>query len=161
MCYLIVSKNKYDNFLKVYNENELIFFEDEIIDPPFDVKECIINNIPIDIIDLSVLVKGEAEEWANFYNKERWEEIFWIMGYNITNKEKIITLEDIVLSGNNKVILFYIQNVLFLIEKFEKGFYFGRFYDLCLIYEKKALKNEKNKIFIEVMRNYKENWLIV
>lgn len=161
----IISSNKNDNNVKIYDNNELIFYnEEESISNIIYYDEFIINNkmnnINLKVVNLEDLIENESHEWINFYNKDSWENIFWLLGYEIYNEKNNHRMEDIV-NNKDEIVLFYIQNVFFIFKIFGKGEKIKRFKDLCDYYENNILNKENNMLFLSIIKKCKDEWKII
>lgn len=161
----IISSSKNDNNVKIYDNNELIFYEEEKnISNIIYYDEFIINNkmnnINLKIVNLEELIENESHEWINFYSKDSWENIFWLLGYEIDNEKNNHRMDNIV-NNKDEVVLFYIQNVYFIFKIFGKGEKIKRFKDLCDYYENNILNKENNMLFLSIIKKCKEEWKII
>lgn len=171
--YLITSDNIYDNKVKIYNEEDIIFSDENIwlsrlygksrsFITPFDsfISDIILNNNNIVCDDLSYLTEKENKTILVWYERKTWENLFWILGYDIEGKSEENILSEIKNSTQNEILL-YLQNIEVLLMYYNKGKYFKRFRLLYKKYQKLINENEKNKIVVEFTNETIKYWQLL
>lgn len=171
--YLITSDNIYDNKVKVYDGDDIVFSDKNIwvsrfngksfsIITPFDdfISDIILNNYNVVCDDLSYLTEKENKTVLSWYKKEVWENLFWILGYDISGKSKEKIISEIKCSTQNEILL-YLQNIEVLLMYYNKGKFFGRFRLLYKKYQKLINENEENKIVIEFTNETVKYWQLL
>lgn len=161
MNYIAISNYGEDNKIKIYDRSELllhdkkpIFYDDFIMDKKF-------NNIELLFFNLENIIENESSEWISFYNKKTWENIFWLLGYDIDERTDGNQITESIKNNKSEIILFYIQNIPTVFKIFNKGEHFKRFKVFCEFYEKETLKDEKNALFLSMIKKCKEDWSII
>lgn len=161
MTYVAISSFNEDNKIKIYEDYELLLKENRPIFYDDFIINKTLNNIELTFFNLNKITENESLEWLQFYNKKTWENIFWLLGYDIYERlDENEIIEDIK-KNKSEIILFYIQNIPIVFNIFNKGEKFKRFKKFCEYYEKETLKNEKNQMFLSLIKKFKEDWSII
>lgn len=170
--YLISSDDPFDNNVKIYAKECVLFSKKEKFISNGNETHCFLNyydEFISEIImlgkkvvcdNLAELINYEDKSLLYWYTKSNWENVFWLIGYDVNGKKEETILNE-VKKYTSKEILLYLQNAEVLLTYYNKGFYYKRFRLLYEKYEELVIKNEKNKLVIEFVKESVRQWRII
>lgn len=170
--FYLISSNDNNNIIKIFSEIDdkikfssnkswINHFNEDVCSFLIPQDEFINENIllgnKIICSHLNPIYENETEDLMYWFNKENFECLFWLLGYNI-----YLLPEDVILKRiynyTAKEVLLCLQIIEVLINYYEKGVYFNRFRQLYNHYLKAVKEEEKNRLVVGFVEDSVANW---